>query len=200
MSKLSIIFTFILLIFFCATSPLALRAQESGSTAQTSGFGKFEVGLPGIPSDTTIDSFASDPEPILKFINLATNAVIAILVIIGLISITVGGYLYMTAAGNGKQIETAKEIIIAALAGIFLALISVVILNTINNYLGKDAKEPTLGPVEGSALDSPSGAMQNFNSDGNSFENFEDFDSSGGSFEDLDNPDSFGSPDNLPTL
>ncbi len=67
--------------------------------------------------------------------------------------------------------------LILQLAGIFLALISVVILNTINNYLGKDAKEPTLGPVEGSALDSPSGAIQNFN-----------------------DSDSFGSPDNLPTF
>lgn len=197
MSKFSVISLFIFLISLGTTIPLALRAQESSSTTQTSGFGTFEVGLPGIPNNTTIDSFASDSKPILKFTNLVINAVIAILVIIGLISITFGGYLYMTAAGNGEQLGTAKQIIIAALVGIFLSLVSVVILNTINRYLGEGAKEPILGPVEGSASDSPSGAIQNFNNSDNSFE---DFNSDGGSFEDFNDSDSFGSPDNLPTF
>ena len=161
------------------TTAIAQGISEGldGQPPKSGTFGKFEVGLPGIPKDTTIDEYVNNPKPIVRFINTSVNVVIALLVIIGLISITIGGYLYMTAAGNGKQIGTAKEIIIAALAGIFLALISVVILNTVNRYLGEAAKEPTLGPAEGSALDSPSGAIDSFDDSG-----------------------SFGSPDNLPTF
>lgn len=159
----------------------SINAASDTTSTQSGSFGSFEVGLPGIPAGESIDQLAHEPAPILNFINTTVNATIAVLVIVGLISITIGGYLYMTAAGNGGQVKTAKEWILAALVGIFLALASVIILTTINNYLGKDAQEPTLGPVEGSvvegsASDSPSNAVKNFN---------------GGSF---------GSPGNLPTF
>lgn len=156
--------------------------QENGT------FGKLEVGLPGIPAGQSIDELVQPgSKPILTFINQAVTAVIAILVIIGLISITIGGYLYMTAAGNGGQVKTAKEWILAALVGIFLALASVIILTTINNYLGKDAQEPTLGtanssagsgskegdptlkPIEGSPQDSPSNNLPTVPIQNNSF-------------------------------
>lgn len=119
--------------------------QEAGT------FGEFEVGLPGIPEGQTIDDFVADPKPILKFINLAVNAVIAVLVIIGLITIVIGGYIYMTAAGDGSKVKVAKEMIIAALAGIFLSLVSVIILNTINSYLGSGAEEPNFGTPLGAS-------------------------------------------------
>ncbi|HLC49066.1 MAG TPA: pilin [Candidatus Andersenbacteria bacterium] len=108
-------------------------------------FGEFEVGLPGLPKGSSIDRLVGTPDPILQFINLAVNAVIAILVIIGLITIVIAGYIYMTAAGDASKVKLAKEMIIAALAGIFLSLVSVIILNTINKYIGSDAQEPALG-------------------------------------------------------
>ena len=153
-----------MLIFQHPQMGLAAEIQENGT------FGNLEVGLPGIPAGKSIDELVKPgSKPILTFINQAVTAVIAILVIIGLISITIGGYLYMTAAGNGGQVKTAKEWILAALVGIFLALASVIILTTINNYLGKDAQEPTLGPVEGSASDSPSGNVPTAPIQNNSF-------------------------------
>lgn len=117
----------------------------SGST-----FGCFEVGLPGsskLAAGKSIDGFVGgkDTEPILEFIGVAVNVVIAALVIIGVISIVIGGYMYMTAGGDGGRVKMAKEMIVAALVGIFLSLISVVILNTINKYLGTSAQEPVLG-------------------------------------------------------
>lgn len=105
-------------------------------------FGNFEVGLPGATG--SIDSFVSGGKPITSFVGLAVNAVIAVLVIIGVICIVIGGYVYMTAHGDASQVKLGKEMITAALAGIFLALISVIILNTINSYLGTDAVEPTI--------------------------------------------------------
>lgn len=116
----------------------------AASPAQSGTFGDFEVGLPGI-TDKSIDNFIKQPEPILAFINNAVNVVIAVLVIIGVISIVIGGYMYMTAGGDGGKVKLAKETIAAALVGIFLSLISVVILNTINTYLGTGAQEPVLG-------------------------------------------------------
>lgn len=133
----------LILSFFVIPSVAAETPQASPCPSSEGGFGCFEVGLPGI-TEQTIDSFLdhNSNRPILAFIDFAVKAVIAILVIIGVISIVVGGYLYMTAAGNAKQIGTAKEMILAALVGIFLSLVSVVILNTVNTFLGSSAKDP----------------------------------------------------------
>lgn len=122
------------------------KINSSASKNQSGSFGDFEVGLPGI-TDKSIDNFinTSGKKPIVKFIDLAVTVVIAALVIIGVISITIGGYLYMTAGGDAGQVKTAKEMILASIVGIFLALISVIILNTINKYLGTSAEEPQLG-------------------------------------------------------
>lgn len=117
-------------------------------------YGCFEVGLPGI-TDKSIDNFIKDDKPIIKFINLAVRVVIAILVIIGVISIVIGGYMYMTAGGDGGRVKMAKEMIVAALVGILLSLISVVILNTINKYLGSEAVEPELGNTGAGAGGTP---------------------------------------------
>src|SRR3989344_5957081 len=69
------IITFLLLgsllgpITFAGNTPSAADSQ-SGT------FGEFEVGLPGI-TDKSIDNFIKDDKPILKFIGVAVNVVIA---------------------------------------------------------------------------------------------------------------------------
>ena len=144
------LFAMILLCFSGSSAFAEVTSRPPITNPQEAGtFGSFEVGLPGIPEGQTIDDFVADSKPILKFINFAVNAVIAVLVIIGLITIVIGGYIYMTAAGDGSKVKVAKEMIIAALAGIFLSLVSVIILNTINSYLGTDAEEPKLGEPSG---------------------------------------------------
>lgn len=130
--------------------PLFAFAESSSPCPSDSKFGCFEVGLPGnekLAAGSPIERFLDSPKPIVDFINVAVNVVIAVLVIIGVISITIGGYLYMTAGGDAGQVKTAKEMILAAIVGIFLSLISVVILNTINKYLGSAAQEPQLGGI-----------------------------------------------------
>ena len=129
--------------------------QEEPSCAPDATFGCFEVGLPGsstFKAGQEISSFTYESSsPIKDLINLFVTFATAILVIIGVITIVIGGYLYMTAAGNASQVASAKEMITAALIGIFIAFVSVVILNTVNPFLGSKAVEPSLGPVESSA-------------------------------------------------
>jgi len=161
MQKFQIIFLSLFITTLLCVSGIPVHAQNLPPSSkapftdpqecQGKVFGCFEVGLPGITQGDSIDDFVKSPKPILDFINLAVNAVIAVLVIIGLITIVIGGYIYMTASGDASRVKVAKEMIIAALAGIFLSLISVIILNTINKYIGSDAQEPKLGAPSGNS-------------------------------------------------
>jgi len=120
----------------------------------SSSFGKFEVGLPGdgpFSKNQSIDDFITSTQnaPIKTLVNLFVTFATVMLVIIGTITIVIGGYMYMTAGGNASQVTSAKDMIRAALIGIFIAFISVALLNTINPYLGSDAVEPSLAPQQG---------------------------------------------------
>lgn len=169
-------------IVLLSSLPLPTRAQTPCPSNAT--FGCFEVGLPGsseLTAGKSIDSFigGKDSKPILKFIGAAVNVVIAVLVIIGVICVVIGGYMYMTAGGSGDQVKTAKSWIQSALFGIFLALISVVILNTINRYLGSDAQEPQLGTTgagSGAGGDKSNDTTNSSPTGQNSFQQLSDYD------------------------
>ncbi|MCE9643231.1 MAG: hypothetical protein K8Q97_02770 [Candidatus Andersenbacteria bacterium] len=105
------------------SSSTSAQACPSGST-----YGCLEVGLPGnsdFSAGSKVDAIAYAGTPIRDLVNLVVKFALAILVIIGVIT----------------------EWIMSALLGIFIAFISVVLLNTINPFLGKNAVEPSLGPV-----------------------------------------------------
>lgn len=138
---------------YAQNEPLNNPPADQSASCNDEIFGCFEVGLPGnsqLSAGKSVSNFVleTNNKPILTFINVAVNAVIAILVLIGVITIVIAGYVYMTAAGDGSKVKTAKEMILAALVGIFLALVSVVILNVVNTYLGGSAQEPQLGPSQ----------------------------------------------------
>lgn len=105
-------------------------------------FGDFLYRLPGITG--TIDRFVKNPNPILRYMNIVITMVIAGIVAIGLISIVVAGYMYVTAGGNAQKVATAKSLIGAALLGIILALGAFLILNTIGTQFASNLQEPTL--------------------------------------------------------
>ena len=157
-----------LMISFATLSlfaPFAFAQSSDTSSGQSDTFGNFEVGLPGgsaFRKGQSIDQFiqGASNAPIKTLVNYMVTFAIGILVIIGVITIVIGGYLYMTAAGNASQVSSAKEMITSALIGIFIAFISVVILNTINPYLGSKAVEPTIPSPSGSP-----GAIINSSSD-----------------------------------
>jgi len=62
-------------------------------------------------------------------------AIIALVVMAAMVTVVVGGYIYMTAMGNADRVRQAKIWIGAALLGIFLALAAYTILNFINPSL-----------------------------------------------------------------
>ncbi len=76
---------------------------------------------------------------------------VAFVAIAALLMITIGGFYYITSAGNQAQAGTAKTIVKDALIGLIVVFISWLILNTINPDLlnakpcldGLNGSEPT---------------------------------------------------------
>jgi hypothetical protein len=111
--KIAQVTTFVL-VFAFALAPLALaqfNVPNSGGT--------------GLPDDTRLSSL------ILRIINLA-------LMVVGLIAVLfliIGGFRYITSAGNEETAENAKKIIINAIIGIVIIILSFVIVRVISNAL-----------------------------------------------------------------
>lgn len=110
-------------------------------------YGNFEVidKLPGIDT-TSINDFITinKDASLIKVVNVIWLAGLGFLVGVGLISIVVGGYMYMTAGGDSNRISLAKTWIVSALAGIIVGLFGWLILNTISDQFAGDVKEPKL--------------------------------------------------------
>jgi len=71
-----------------------------------------------------------------------------VIISIGLVVITLGGYRYMTAGGDGGKITTAKTLISTALVGIILALVGWLLLNTISPQFTQPANPlPLATPI-----------------------------------------------------
>ena len=130
-------------LFILATLSLAilLPVPALGQAANDCAYGDLEIPLPveqleGKNICEILDEFNGDgndvTSPIRAYAAFLANLIIAAIVGLGLIMIVIGGYLYMTAGGAADRIQTAKKVIGAALLGIIIALLSFVILNTIN--------------------------------------------------------------------
>jgi hypothetical protein len=84
--------------------------------------------------------------------------------IAALLMITVGGYMYITSAGNNTSMEKAKGVITDAIVGLILALAAYLILYVINPDLTKIQKLPNSSAIGGttapaaSPVAAPSGA------------------------------------------
>lgn len=105
-------------------------------------FGNFEVPLPGLTG--TIDDVACNG--ILFYISVIFNYVIAIVVIIAVIGVVIGGFSYMTSGGSDDGVKKGKDLIKSSLLSIVLALGAFLILNTISTQFASDLQEPTINP------------------------------------------------------
>lgn len=132
-------FVFIILIisaiFLLATSVLA----------QT----KLMVNIPGAPGEI------SDFSEYIKYLYLFGLAIVGV---VAMLFIIIGGIRYMAAAGNQTAISEAKSQITAAILGLVLVLTSWLILNTINPEL-VSLKKLTVEPIDilGDNGDEPTG-------------------------------------------
>ena len=96
-------------------APLAASAQlnipDSGNT--------------GLPADTNITDF------ILRVINI----LLAIVGLIAVLFLIIGGFRYITAGGNEETAESGKKTIVNAVIGIIVVVLSFVIVRVIANAI-----------------------------------------------------------------
>jgi hypothetical protein len=91
---------------------------------------KVMEGLPGFFKAGEVIQFPKYIMSLYKF-GLWTIGICAVIMIM------IGGFTYITSAGNSSRTTEAKKIITDAIAGVFLALISYLLLYTINPDLVK---------------------------------------------------------------
>lgn len=86
-----------------------------------------------------------------QYIPAVYNYLVAIVSIIAIVMIMVGGLRYLTAGGNPSAVTSAKETILGAVIGLFLTFGSYILLQTINPAL-VSLKMPDIKMVRTSAL------------------------------------------------
>ena len=103
----------------------------------------------------------TEVKDIAEYIPLIFNYSMGFVGILAAVVLMFGGVMWLTAGGNQGQVGEAKEWIKAALTGLILALLSFLILNTINPDLIK-MKMPTIEKAETNQE-----SQENNNSQGN---------------------------------
>lgn len=104
----------IVMVFVFALSPIAL-AQFTTPNAGTS----------NLPNDTSVSAL------IIRIINIA----LTVAGLIAVLFLIIGGFRYITAAGNEETAEQAKKIITNSIIGIVIIILSFVIVRVISNAL-----------------------------------------------------------------
>ena len=88
---------------------------------------------PGTGSDATNSGLPS--ASIYSIINTTMKWLLAILGFIAIIGFVIAGILYLTAAGNEKQIGTAKNAMTFSIVGVIVALVGYVIVGAVDSWL-----------------------------------------------------------------
>jgi hypothetical protein len=104
----------LVLTFVFALSPLALAQFTVPSSGGT-----------GLPNNSSVSSF------ILSIINIA----LAVAGLVAVLFLIIGGFRYITSAGNEETAEQAKKIITNAIIGVVVIILSFVIVRVISNAL-----------------------------------------------------------------
>lgn len=90
-------------------------------------------------NDTSSGNADSWVSSALTLRDIAVNVLDLLLSIIGIvamISMIIGGLMYLTAAGDERRIDKGKEIFKYSIIGIVVALSAVVVINEVNSLLG----------------------------------------------------------------
>lgn len=76
--------------------------------------------------------------PVSPILDIVSNTMLWILAIFGFLAIigfVISGILYLTAAGNDKQMGTAKTAMVACIFGVIVALIGYVVIQAVDVWL-----------------------------------------------------------------
>jgi Zn-dependent protease with chaperone function len=135
MNKLKYLLVSGLLVATSAVGLVNFAHAQSAGTATSAGDLDGNLSLVG-------DSSGFGKEPLENTIALLINVLLGILGIIFLVLIIYAGFLWMTAAGNGDQIDKAKQIMIAAVIGLIILLsayaISTFVIDQLIQATGSD--------------------------------------------------------------
>ena len=107
----------IVFVFALALAPVAFAQLNIPSSGGT-----------GLPNDSSATSF------IFKIINIA----LAVAGLIAVLFLIIGGFRYITSAGNEETAEQAKKIITNSIIGIVVIILSFVIVRVIANALANN--------------------------------------------------------------
>jgi hypothetical protein len=117
-AKVANILTICLALALVATPFLAgaqFQIPDAGGTGLTG----------GITTETSLTGF------ILRVINIA----LALAGLIAVLFLIIGGFRYITAGGNSEASESAKKIILNAVIGIIVVILSFVVVRVVSNTL-----------------------------------------------------------------
>ncbi|MFC1640780.1 hypothetical protein ACFL2D_01880 [Patescibacteria group bacterium] len=87
--------------------------------------------------DTTLDvTGISKEENVTPVVIAVINWILAITAAVAILVLIVGGFRYITSAGNDKRVQAAKTTITYAIVGLIIVLLAYVIAATINAVIG----------------------------------------------------------------
>ncbi len=159
------LFTFALLFSLSAVFPLSTQAITDKEKEQCQKFKEaFEIKVGNSSVDgnfiNDIPSFCSADAIALRAIEigLALSGIVAVAFIV------IGGYFYLTSAGNEEQIEKGKKILINAVIGLVIIMLAVVIVRIVAKTVQGDLPAPTAstgGSTGGNNFTDPGGSGTN---------------------------------------
>ncbi len=122
-----------------------LAPQKASADCQETGSGQYCL-LEPLPmgGGQVYDKYDPKVTTAADYINLAIKVIISIIGVLGVIMIVLGGVQYMTTDAISKK-EGGKEMISNAIFGLILALVSWLLLNTINPALIEIRLDPPKG-------------------------------------------------------
>jgi hypothetical protein len=127
-----ILFTILLAVFLL--SPIIVFAQEEKSMFNVGEPPKLQMPIPGVPEFSKIQVEGGEISVpwLAQYIAGVYKYGVALAASLTILMIMIGGFLWITAAGDAGKISRAKSLIIDAVIGLILAVGSYVILYTIN--------------------------------------------------------------------
>jgi len=132
----------------CPTNYICKQKTPGSKFTCQCAWGEIEVGLFKIEKGVSICSLlGTSGEGPAWFVQQAVTAVIALTIMAAVVSIVIGGYIYMTAGGDADRVRTAKVWIGSAILGIILALLAWLILASIATNLVKFPTTTTSSPT-----------------------------------------------------
>ena len=130
-------------------------------------FGFLSFLLFSVPAFVSAQGFSYTPLEKIPFLDNTTGDLglyfegiyrlgLILIVISAVLMLVIGGFMYLTSAGNTSRLGTAKDVIRDAIIGLILAIIAYLILNVINPDLTKlqiTGMAPVVGaPIEGQVV------------------------------------------------